>query len=92
MYTFGQYVKDKVKEGVELGETRGVELGTVRGEKWVLFKFVRQVWGDSAAERFAHELNAAELHDLPDITDLIEDQAAGHLPQLRKNAHGDSRA
>lgn len=85
MYTFGQYVKDKVQEGVELGEARGVELGEVRGEKRVLLKFVRQVWGDSEAERFARELDAAELQDLPDIMDLMDDQTAGRLPRLRRN-------
>ena len=31
MYTFGQYVKDKVQEGVELGKAQGVELGRAQG-------------------------------------------------------------
>ena len=88
MYTFGQYVKDKVQEGVELGKARG----EVQGEKRVLLKFVRQVWGASEAERFARELDAADLRDLPDITDLMEDQTAGRLPRLRKNSRGNSRA
>ena len=96
MYTFGQYVKDKVQEGVELGRAQGVELGKARGEiqgeKRVLLKFIRQVWGDSEAERFARELDVAELRDLPDITDLMEDQAADRRPRLRKNSRGNSRA
>ena len=86
MYTFGQYVKDKVQEGVELGKAQGVELGKARGEvqgeKRVLLKFVRQVWGASEAERFARELDAADLRDLPDITDLMEDQDSRSSPAV----------
>lgn len=75
MYTFGQYVVDKVKES----EARGV----VQGWKQCLLEFIRQGWNDAEAERCARELVTSELHDLPDIAGLMADQAAGHPPRLR---------
>ncbi len=71
MYTFGQYVADKEKEG------------EARGRKQFLLEFIRQVWGDAEAERCARELDTAELHDLPDIAGLMADQSAGRPPRLR---------
>ena len=75
MYTFGQYVADKEKEG----EARGV----VQGRKQFLLEFIRQVWSDAEAERCARELETAELHDLPDIAGLMADRAAGRPPRLK---------
>ena len=81
MYTFGQYVADKEKEGEARGEARG----EVQGRKQFLLEFIRQVWSDAEAERCARELDTAELHDLPDIAGLMADQAAGRPPRLRTN-------
>ena len=77
MYTFGQYVADKEKEGEARGE--------VQGRKQFLLEFIRQVWSDAEAERCARELDTSELHDLPDIAGLMADQAAGRPPRLRTN-------
>ena len=90
MYTFGQYVedqkKDAFKQGFERGlkraEARGVAKGEARGERWVLLEFIRQVWGNSEADRCARELEAAELGDLPDLAGPMANQAAGRLPRL----------
>ena len=70
MYTFGQYVADKEKEG------------EARAKKELLLAFIRKVWGNAEAERLVPFLNAAELEDLPDISDLVDDQTAGRPPRL----------
>ena len=94
MYTFGQYVADAEKEaeargeargeawGEARGEARGEVRGETRGKKEVILAFIRKVWGDAEAERVVPFLNAAELNDLPDISDLVDDQTAGRPPRL----------
>ena len=84
MYTFGQYAADKEKEGEARGEARA--------RKEVLLAFIRKVWGDAEAERMVPILNSAELDDLPDISDLVDDQAAGRPPRLGPNGRAEPRA
>ena len=84
MYTFGQYLADEVKDGEARGEARG--------ERRVLLEFIRQVWGDAEADRYARELEAAELRDLPNIADLMADQVAGRAPRLGNNGRNEHRA
>jgi len=80
MYTFGQYVEDEKKDA------------EARGKKEVLLAFIRQVWGEAEADRCARELDAAELDDLPDISGLLADQAAGRRPRLGVNGRTGSSA
>ena len=82
MYTFGQYVADAEKEAEARGEAWGEVRGETRGKKEVILAFIRKVWGDAEAERVVPFLNAAELNDLPDISDLVDDQTAGRPPRL----------
>ena len=99
MYTFGQYLADEKKEaeargearGEAQGEARGEARGEIRGKKKVLLAFIRKVWGDADADRCARELETAELRDLPDIADLIADQAAGRAPRLGSNGRNEHR-
>ena len=83
MYTFGQYVEDEKKDA----EARG----QAQGETRVLLKFIRQVWGDAEADRCARALETAELHELPDIADLMADQAAGCPPRLETTGQAQPR-
>lgn len=64
--------------------TRG-QRGEARGERKVLLQFVAKFWGDDEAERFARQLDGADRSRIPEITDLIQDQAEGRLPRLRQN-------
>ena len=95
MYTFGQYVEDEKKDAKALGEARGVARGeargVVQGRKQLLLEFIRQVWGDAEADWCARTLETAELHDLPDIADLMADQAAGRPPRLETSGHAQPR-
>ena len=77
MYTFGQYVADEKQEVEARGEARA--------KKEVLLAFIRKVWGNAEAERMGPFLNAAELDDLPDISDPVDDQAARRPPRLGTN-------
>ena len=88
MYTFGQYVADKEKESEARGEARG----ETRAKKEFLLAFIRKVWGDAEANRYARELETVELDHLPDIIDLVDDQAAGRPPRLENNGHTAPRA
>ena len=83
MYTFGQYAADKEKEGEARGEARA--------RKEVLLAFIRKVWGDAEAERMVPILNSIELDDLPDISDLVDDQAAGRPPRPGPNGRAEPR-
>ena len=85
MYTFGQYVEDEKKDAEARGKAEGEALGEARGKKELLLAFIRQVWGDAEADRCARELDAAEHDDLPDISGLLADQAAGRRPRLGVN-------
>jgi hypothetical protein len=85
MYTFGQYVEDEKKDAEARGKAEGEALGETRGKKEILLAFIRQVWGEAEADRCARELDAAELDDLPNISDLLADQAAGRRPRLGTN-------
>ena len=80
MYTFGQFVEDEKKDA------------EARGKKEVLLAFIRQVWGEAEADQCARELDAAELDDLPDISDLLADQTAGRRPRLGTNGRTGSAA
>ncbi len=80
MYTFGQYVADEKKES------------EVRTKKELLLAFIRKVWGNAEAERVAPFPNAAELVDLPDIANLVDDHAAGRSPRLGANGRTEPRA
>ncbi len=84
MYTFGQYVADKKKEAEVRGEARG--------KKEVLLAFIKKVWGDAEAERMVPFLSAAELDDLPNISDLVDDQTAGRPPRLGPNGRTEPRS
>jgi len=84
MYTFGQYVADEKKESEAQGEARA--------KKELLLAFIRKVWGNAEAERVAPFINAAELVDLPDIADLVDDQAAGRSPRLGTNGRTEPQA
>ena len=104
MYTFGQYVEDERKdakargkaEGMARGKVEGIArgkaLGEVQGRKEVLLAFIRQVWGETEADRCARELATAGLDDLPGIAGLLEDQAAGRLPRLKATSCTESPA
>ncbi len=96
MYTFGQYVEDEKKDaearGKAEGKAEGEALGEARGKKELLLAFIRQVWGDAEADRCARELDAAALDDLPDIADLLADQAAGCRPRLGPNGRTEASA
>jgi len=83
MYTFGQYAADKEKEGEARGEARA--------RKEVLLAFIRKVWGDVEAERMVPILNSIELDDLPDISDLVDDQTAGRPPRPGPNGRAEPR-
>lgn len=90
MNTFGNIIAAREQRaearGLELGEARG----EARGERKVLLQFVAQFWGDDEAERFARQLDGADRSRIPEITDLIQDQAEGRLPRLRQNGRTDS--
>ncbi|MXZ40560.1 MAG: hypothetical protein F4Z18_01975 [Caldilineaceae bacterium SB0666_bin_21] len=92
MYTFGQYVEDEKKDAEARGRTEGMAEGEARGKKEILLAFIRQVWGDAEADRCARELDAAALDDLPDIADLLADQAAGRRPRLGTNGRTETSA
>ena len=96
MYTFGQYVEDERKDAKARGKVEGIArgkaLGEVQGRKEVLLAFIRQVWGETEADRCARELATAGLDDLPGIAGLLEDQAAGRLPRLKATSRTESPA
>ena len=92
MYTFGQYVEDERKDAKARGKALGEARGEVQGKKEVLLAFIRQVWGETEADRCARELATAGLDDLPGIAGLLEDQAAGRLPRLKATSRTESPA
>ena len=95
MYTFGQYVEDQKREAFDRGFKRGFERGLkrteARGFKQALLEYIQLAWGETEADRCARELETTELEDLPDIADLMADQAAGCLPRLQANGRSESR-
>ncbi len=48
-------------------------------------QFVAKFWSDNEAVRFAQQLDRADRSQFPTIADLMQDQAGGRLPRLRKN-------
>ena len=102
MNTFGNIIAAKEKEGearglelgeargLELGEARGLELGEAQGKKEILLQFVAEFWSDDETARFARQLDSADRSQFPTIADLMQDQAAGRLPRLRKNGRTES--
>ncbi len=92
MYTFGQYVEDEKKDAEARGKAEGEALGETRGKKEILLAFIRQVWGEAEADRCAREWDTAALDDLPDISGLLADQAAGRRPRLGTNGRTGSSA
>ncbi len=92
MYTFGQYVEDEKKDAEARGKAEGEALGETRGKKEILLAFIRQVWGEAEADRCAQEWDTAALDDLPDISGLLADQAAGRRPRLGTNGRTGSSA
>ncbi|MXZ25999.1 MAG: hypothetical protein F4Y80_14325 [Caldilineaceae bacterium SB0665_bin_21] len=51
-----------------------------------------KVRGNAEEEQIVPVLNAAELDDLPDISDLVYNQTAGHAPRLGPNGRAEPRA
>ena len=86
MNTFGNIIAAKEREGeargLKLGKAQGLELG----QKEILVQFVAEFWSDDEAARFAQQLDSADRSQVPTITDLMRDQAAGRLPRLRQNS------
>ena len=52
----------------------------------MILAFIRKVWSDAETDRILPDLTAAALDDLPDIADLVDDQAAGRLPRWPTNS------
>ena len=90
MNTFGNIIAAKEKEGEARGLELGAARGEARGEKRILVQFVAEFWSDNEAVRFAQQLDNADRSQFPTIADLMQDQAGGQLPRLRKNGRTDS--